>query len=144
MIWQAFEKQRIGTLDAGLAEQLDEYLDQREAKLAIDINAAAHLLQGVPPQLDGYSDLSSMHLQQAVEEFSRKTSRIAQSPHDSSRSGHGFDAAVDLINKSLWHYTETLEGCVMELFQQLNQIGFEYWDIDLFQSVGEIKDGLTH
>jgi hypothetical protein len=142
MMWQPYEKQRIGTLDAVLAEDLDAFLDQRESKLGLEIIAVAQHLHGAPA-LEGPSEYVAFRLHEAVEDFGRRVHRAAQVPH-----GHlistGFEPVVEQLNKVLWYYTETLEGCATELFQQLNQIGFEYWDIDLFQVVGEIKDGLTH
>lgn len=142
MIWQSYERQRVGTIDATLAEQLDTYLDQREAKLGLELVAAVHLLHG-GPALEDPAEPVPVRLHEAVEDFSKRMHRLTEQPQTALNT-HAWDAALELINKSLWHYTETLESCVMELFQQLNQIGFEYWDMDLFQAVGEIKDGLTH
>ena len=43
------------------------------------------------------------------------------------------------VNQIFWEYDEVLEGCVKELFQQLEQLGIEHWNGELSQVMDAIK-----
>ena len=58
--------------------------------------------------------------------------------------GAGLEVAVEEINTAFWNYIEILEAPITELFQQIDQIGFEQWTIDLSDAATHIKDELTH
>ena len=61
-----------------------------------------------------------------------------------SISVRDWKVAVEEINTAFWHYIEILEGSMTELFQQIDQIGFEQWSIDLSDAATQIKDELIH
>lgn len=139
MIVRAIDFQGIHGLNRALIDQLRSYLDAKEALLADTILNALIL----PP---GYMSTpvlpSSGHLRlsQASEIFRKKVREITE------------EQAVDLnwrttanqINHALWSYVEILEGNVVELFSQLDQIGFERWNLDFFSTVESLKELLFH
>lgn len=142
MTWQLCENQSIAVLDQSMVERLSAYLQGREAHLSYQIIQAIQLLEGIPflPKIEGSG---TMHLDEAIEEFSRRVNRITHAPKPNVNRCD-WDQIIDQVNEGLWGYVEILEGCVTELFQQVDRICFEHWDTDLVHSATLIRDELTH
>jgi len=142
MVWQSYDKQNIIILDEPMAEQLSQYLENKESQLSASI-------LGIILQIEGQSSLketyapSFFRLSEAVEDFGRKISRASLSSSPTLIKDKWKYAAKE-INQAMWNYVEVLEGCVTELFQQIDQMGFEQWNIDMVRATTSIKDELTH
>lgn len=143
MIWQTHEQQSSATLDEPMAEALGDYLDRKESLLSRQIRELVSIMEGVP-SLTLPEVASPLRLNEAVEEFSRKIRKASQSTKKPYSGDSHWKEAVAKLNKDLWGYVEVLEGCVTELFQQLEQIGFEHWNVDLARAMTSMKDELTH
>lgn len=142
MVWQLYENQKFVGLDQPMAEQLSQYLEKKESQLSAKIVEVILQFEGLPSLEESLSS-SNLRLGEAIEEFGRKIHRAAQAQKKSYIAGKWKNAA-ELINHALWNYVEILEGCVVELFQQIDQIGFELWNVDVMRATTSIKDELTH
>lgn len=141
MIWNIEEYQGIFSINRGLVDHLNNYLDEKEAQLSMEIIGSVHA-ETLTPLLEPPSK-SAMRFQEAVEEFGKKILRIKNSNKEGIPNDE-WKTSVAIVNRSLWEYVETLEGCVVELFQQLDQVSFDHWNADLSHSVSLIKDNLMH
>lgn len=141
MIWQSYENRSIIVLDEPMAEQLGHYLEKKESLLGRQILEVMLTLEHLPAL---EASASGLRLSDAVEEFGRKVQRISQIPSDQARQPDQWKFAARQISQALWSYVEILEGCVTELFQQINQVGFEQWDVDVVRAATSIKDELAH
>lgn len=141
MVWQSYENQNI-ILDEPMAEQLSQYLENKESLLSAKIVEVILQFEGLPSLSEAVNP-HSFRLSEAVEEFGKKISRAAQVPKNTLTKDQWRFAAKQ-VNQALWNYVEVLEGCVIELFQQINQIGFEQWNVDVIRAATSIKDELTH
>lgn len=142
MIWQSYENQNGTVLDESMAEQLSLYLENKESQLSAQILEVILHLEGLPSLVESVNP-ATIRLSEAVEEFGKRINRIAQAPKKASDK-EKWKLATKLVNKSFWSYLEVLEGCVVELFQQIDQIGFEQWNVDVVRAATSIKDELTH
>lgn len=135
--------QGIASFDRVLVEHLHDYLSYNESHLSKCIIHSIHPLPGesLPPTLPPL-DGERLRLRDAVQSFGKSVATVATSdkplvaPDD-------WEAAVRQVNTALWEYVEVLEGCVTELYQQLNQVGFEQWHVDLMKVVEQINQSLT-
>lgn len=131
--------QGIANFDRALLEHLYDYLSYNESHLAKCIIHSIHPLPGesLPPTLPPL-DGERYRCRDAVQSFGKSVATVATStkplvaPND-------WEIAVRQVNASLWEYVEILEGCVTELFQQLNQVGFEQWHADLMKVVEQVN-----
>lgn len=143
MDWKPIDFQGIISLDSSLVALLQQYLNEKEELLARSILAA------IPPPLIGSfaplaSDASNpLKLSDAIEAFVKRNSQANQTPQ-SVISSIQWNNAVLKINKALWAYVETIEGCIVELFLQLEQTSIEQWHPRLSQVINSIKEILTH
>lgn len=143
MIWQSYEHRSIIILDEPMADHLNQYLEKKEGQLSRHILEVLLVLEHAPA-LPESNISSALRLNEAVEEFARKIQRVGQNPSGQSRTSDQWKFAARQINEALWSYVEILEGCVVELFQQIDQVGFEQWDVDVVRTATSIKDELTH
>lgn len=141
MTWKTIDFQGIVSLDTPLVELLNKYLDEKESELARKI------IESVPPSHEGAPtpalpspSIYPLKLSDAFEAFARQhyENRLAQISLEDWKS------TVKEINKALWDYVEVLEGCVTELFQQLEQATLEQWHTRIAQVVGTTKETLLH
>jgi len=141
MIWLLFMNQGVAVLDQTIYEDLCSYLHGKESQLSHQISEVSLLLASTPT-LSRAQSAAPMRLSEAVEEFSRK---INKTSHASANkfSAVKWENLASQINDDLWAYVEVLEGCVTELFQQINRISFEQWNHDLVDIATKIKDELT-
>lgn len=141
MNWQPIDFQGIISLDSPVINLLHQYLDEQESLLARAI------LESIPSKLQpailSYNPNTSIKLPDAIESFSKKCSLN----HDEIKTlspDTDWQPTVNKINKAYWQYTEILEGCVTELFQQLDHIGLEHWHSRLSEVISTIKELLSH
>lgn len=142
MIWQTSENQSMALLEEQMLDKLNAYLQKKEALLSNQIVDAIHLDRTLLTNLEGNHPPVN-RLSQAVEELGKKIHLLSQmqQPHAISPV---WQTATAHINEALWDYLEILESCAVELFQQIDQIGFENWDLNLSRATTAVKDELTH
>lgn len=140
MVWQSYDHQNI-ILDEPMAEKLSRYLEAKEAQLSAKIIDVILQLEGYPSLKE--SSYPSLLLSEALDEFERKINLAVESP-PKNLSASKWKMAAKEINSALWNYVEIVEGCVIELFQQVDQMGFEQWNADAIRTATYIKDELTH
>jgi len=143
MIWQSQDQKNAVALDDPMAEQLGEYLERKESHLSRQITQLLSTIDGVP-SLDLTDSPLALRLNEAIEEFSRKINRMSRTSKSVLSGSQEWKLTVKRLNDDLWEYVEVLEGSVTELFQQLDQIGFEHWNVDLARAMTSMKDELTH
>jgi hypothetical protein len=143
MVWQSFENQGVGILDEPMAEQLSQYLEKKEAQVGARLLKVLEGVHGSLPLLEGSLFPSATRLNLAIEEFGRKLQRLSENP-EAIITNSDWNNVVEQVNQTFWSYLEVLEGCVIELFQQIDQTGFELWNVDLSTTVTSVKDELTH
>lgn len=142
MSWQPIDFQRIVALDKTLVEQLNKYLQEKEADLGNALLSASPQLASGTPVIPPTRSLK-LKLSDAVEGFGKKLRQVNQSdkealPIDAWRE------VGQVVNQAFWEYEEVLEGCVKEFFQQLDQMSIEQWNIELSAVLDSIKDMLIH
>lgn len=142
MTWQPIDFQRIVSLDRTLVNQLQKYLQEKETELS---NALIAFVPEPSPDAPVIPPSRAFHmkLSEAVELFSKKLRQITDAKRDTLPPELWKEMAKH-INRSFWEYEEVLEGCVKELFQQLEQLGIDQWNVELAQVLDEIKDILLH
>ena len=130
-------------LDRKIVEQLEQFLQEKESRLAHQISHVIRPLSSEPfaPILPVGS---AFKLSEAVEGFTKqvrffvKNQLNDQMPYDDGKR------VVKEINRALWEFTEVLEGCVVELFQQVKQLPVDRWHLSVSQVTHTIKDILIH
>lgn len=144
MTWQPIDFQRIVALDHSLVDQLSQYLAEKEGDLAKSIIEDAPFASenALPPQLLP-SPITYLKLSDAVEVFGKRLRQVLQSD-DLETLKKNYKATVESLNQSFWEYGEVLEGCVKELFQQIEQLGIEQWKSDIGLVLDNFKDLLSH
>ncbi len=142
MVWQSYENQGVANIDQSMAEELKTYLENKEALLGEQVIGAVHLDRNVNTALEG-GVRQLLRINDAVEELGKKIHLLLQMKEPKALSPD-WKTAVKHINEILWNYIDVLEGCSIELFQQIDQVGFEQWDLQMSREVTAIKDELAH
>jgi len=131
-------------LDKTIVEQLENYLKEKEERLSCEISSLLedHLIK--TPQESSQSDIFStdVKLADSVESFIRNV-RLAS--HSKISFDKQFvDNMVQQLNMVFWDYTEALEGCVIELFQQIKQVSVDRWHLTIAEVVHAIRNLLAN
>lgn len=129
--------QGIIDLDRQLVEQLEHYLHEKENRLAHQIlHSIPFSEQADSPTLQ---DSGNLKLSEAVEGFAKEVRSAI------NERGRGDPEVVKKeINSALWSFTEVLEGCVVELFQQVKQVPINRWHLSISYVMQNIRDALSH
>lgn len=138
MTWQPIDFQRIVTLDEGLVDQLQRYLILKEVEFVDTILNAVPFVSASQPLLSP-SSVANFKLVDAVEVFSKKAKQWAVGTHE-PLSADAWKLIAKDINAAFWEYFEVLEGCIKELFLQLEQLGIEQWGADISHVMKLLKD----
>ncbi len=126
--------QGVADLDRKLAQQLESYLQMKES------DVAKQILRAIPNQLEKeFPDLLESTEKVSLGEAADLLRRKLQS---TIRSEEQYDMVVKKINRTLWDYTEVLEGCVSELFQQIKEVTIDRWHVSISDVVYHVKDVL--
>lgn len=144
MDWKPIDFQGIIALDSPLIDLLQRYLDEKEEHLA------SAILEAIPPALVSLSTpvlplstIGHLKLADAIEALVKRNFQNSQASK-SHISQFDWNNAIVKINTALWDYVETIEGSIVELFQQLEQTSIEQWHPRLSQVVSSIKEILFH
>lgn len=144
MSWKPIDFQGIVSLDTPLVDLLSKYLEEQESQLAhrivdaIPKSLADAIAPPPPPSQD-----TQLKLSEAIDIFSKHHYQTTDRRHPIVASPD-CNKAIKETNEALWDYVETLDGCVSELFHQLDDMGLEKWHVRLSHVVGSIKDMLVH
>lgn len=135
MTWKPISFEGIASVDSSLYVQLDQFLYEKEGMLGECIVHAIHIM--------GDTQVSTrlrlrMKLSKAMDKFEKRIQQLSL-VQENLPSISDFQKSTSLINNCLWQYVETLESCVIELFQQLDQVGLEKWHKTMGSGVDSIK-----
>ncbi|WP_068468321.1 hypothetical protein [Candidatus Protochlamydia phocaeensis] len=143
MSWRPIDFQSLIDLDRKIIDQLEQYLQQKETRLAHQI---LNMIQPLPSE--SFAPLlpfagGQLKLSEAVEGFSKQVRQfikggINQMPND------GGQRIVQEMNAALWEFTEVLESCAVELFQQVRLVSVDKWHLSISNVVHAVKDMLIH
>ena len=138
MTWKGIDFQGIVSLDQGLIDELRLFLMEKESQLGKTLLA---VVEAAPPasQPNLYLPpvITSQPLLESAEIFAKSIRNFAT---NKQRSKESWKVVTSLINEALWDYVEILEGCIIELFQQLKHVGFEEWRPDLVVVVETVNE----
>jgi len=139
MIWQPIDFQKIVSLDQSLIEQLHKYLQEKEALLAKDI------LSALPEKKDKKTleQKVPFKLAEAADAFSSTLKKLAKSKKSSLTEELLLEMAK-LLEHFFWEYVEVLEGCIKELFQQLEQVEFSLWGQKIAKVLDNLQEMVEH
>lgn len=121
----------ISKLSYGLLEELREFLDRQEAKLA-DTLLLAMPSSGATLPLYGTGHL---RLAQALE---RMSSQIRQDKAEKSRS------SIEVVNGAFWEYVEVLESASAELIERVQHSSLNSWTEEFYYIILGFKELLVH
>jgi len=140
---KTIEFQGIISLDKALVNQLKIYLEEKETQVCKSIAHVVYPMpqMGIPPAL-AHPIEEKMKIETAVEAFRKNVKQVVDA-HSPSLATNEWEIAKTQINNALWEYAEVLEGCAIELFQRIQQIGFEHWQKELSHVVDQIAKILT-
>lgn len=124
----------ITTLDSRVVDLLNHFLRERESHLA------SQILQVLPYSVEHSDELK---LTDALDGFTKQVRALAKM-HGSGVPAKESSGVITELNVALWEYTEILEGCAVELFQQVKQINVSQWNGVLLDVVQAIKKSLIH
>lgn len=146
MSWRPIDFEGMIQLGDKVVEQLELYLAEKEARLAREV-----ILLIEPQSLSAdnpFLPISSIfiRLSEAVESFTKRVRGRKASEKSSAKESISLDPSVTVfqLNSLLWELTEVLEGAVVELFQQVEQISIEKWGQNFAHVVNQIKELLSH
>lgn len=128
-------------LDQKVVDQLELYLQEKESRLAHQILNMLNVSNETAPVLPTAG--TPLKLSEAVEGFSKQV-RLAIQDSNALFSHENAKRVEKEMNAVLWSFTEVLEGCVVELFQQIRQVPINRWHISLSDVVHTVKDILIH
>lgn len=143
MNWQTIDFQGIAGLESSVVQHFQRYLEEKESRLARLIALSIPLTSEAGPSPNLPEPMVRAKLSEGVEAFTRRAHQEASS-FESPSSKSAWRKTAHSINVAIWEYVEILEESAVELFQQLDQVGFEQWRPKLIQVVESIRDLLTH
>ncbi|MBA3720970.1 MAG: hypothetical protein H0W88_01045 [Parachlamydiaceae bacterium] len=144
MIWRPIDFHGIVSLDKSLVEQIESYLQEKETRLANQIlncipTTAVETTKPILPT----GIWVHLKLSDALEVFSKKIRLLSREQLLAISPDKGEKIIKDL-NATFWEFTEVLEGCVVELFQQIKLVNVDQWHRSISEVVKAIKDMLMH
>lgn len=141
MSWRPIDFRGMIDLDPKIIEELEYYLQEKENRLAHQIMHTFTIsgAESAPPVLPSGS---SLKLSDAVESFTKQVRALPKSDGGDLKAQEECYRVEKGMNRAFWEYTEILEGCVVELFQQVRQVPLDRWHISLSVVVQALKDML--
>lgn len=139
MSWKAIDFQGIISLDTPIIDLLDQYLNGKEDQLTRRILHILSIRQKQPKD----ESTVDLKLTDGVDILSKKMTHFAD---ELEASGETIDwqKSSQLLNETIWHYVQTIENCITELFQQLEQLTLEQWHNRLAFVVSAVKEILLY
>lgn len=134
--------QGLSSPDLKLVDEMRFNLQEKETELSKSILNSIHPFPGqlIPPQLPQKAK-GEIKISEAIEAFSQIVHKLSLTRLPVAEKDD-WELTTKQVNRALWDYAEHLEGCSVELFQQLGQIGFEKWNSSLLKAVQEIHESL--
>lgn len=140
---QPIDFQKIINLDLQFIDQIEKYLQEKETQLTYQIltlfsfNLSKDSIPSLP--LEGVQ----LKLGEAAEELSKKVRAFLKTKEELI-SLSDQKKEVKKLNYLLEEFIEILEGCAVELFQQVKKIPLDRWHLSIYPVVSEVKDILAH
>lgn len=144
MNWQPIDFQGIIDLDHKIVEQLEQFLQEKENRLAHQILNIIPLSSADSPVPALPVSEAPIKLAEAVEGFSKRARFSTKNEDSSDQVAMQHEHIVKDVNAILWEFTEVLEGCATELFQQIRQVSIDRWHLSISSVVQSIKNILIH
>lgn len=139
MIWKPIDFEKIVSLDSSIFTQFTEFLENKETDLANAIFDAFQLSPADFPELMNKDN--HLEINEAIDSIGKKI-RLLPLHTMKTQTGKNWTSLTVSINNALWGYIEILEESITELFQQIEQIGFEKWSVSLMQIVESFEEFL--
>lgn len=141
MSWKSIDFQGIISLESPLIESLSQYLEEKESYLAYTLVTLIPLSFRETPFLPPVRH-PSFKLPDAIEMYTKCRFHKEGKKPDSCLLE--WKKGVEAINKLLWDYTDAIDSCITELFQQVDQVGLEKWHMRLSHVIGSVREILIH
>ncbi len=142
MNWRSIDFLGIVSLDQRIVNQLNQYLQEKEFRLAYHIlNIVSLPVESSSSSLASSTD--QLKLADAIEGFTKKV-RLLNKKNLNQMTEDNEIRMINELNAALWEYTEVLEGCVVELFQQIKQVPINKWQLSFSGVVQMIKELLIY
>jgi hypothetical protein len=139
MTWKGIDFHGIVNLDQSLIDELRSYLTEKESQLG---KAILEAIEITPPASQPSLYAPSSPMARSLLDSTEIFAKAIRTNKQMKKSRDAWKHATHQINSSLWEYVEIIEGCIIELFQQLKSVGFEKWDPDLAAVVDTVHEVL--
>lgn len=136
--------QGLVNLDKKIIDQLELYLKEKENRLSQEILHLIPILPMEPLVSHLPVEEAPLKLSDAVEGFTKQVRSILQKNVQFSSDERVSEKIIRHLNSIFWDYTEALESCVIELFQQVKQVNVDKWHLSISEVIHTIQDVLTH
>ena len=131
-------------LDKKIVPQLTNYLKEKEIRLSKELlRLAKNYFQNEIKASEPALLSSEVKLSEGTEEFIRALRPTQRTLSNEKIEKESVTELVEEVNSLLWDYTEALEGCVVELFQQISQVSVDKWHLTIFEVISQIRDLLA-
>jgi len=170
MSWRPIDFLGIIELDRKIVDQLEQFLQEKRNRLivrllkVIPLPSQAVSIDLVEPASTQSSSSFSLESQSALisnppsfeqakgktrltdelDSFSKRVRLSIKRDADSPQMSVQANRTLKDVNSALWEFTEVLEGCVVELFQQVRQVPIHRWHYSIASVVHDIKEILIH
>lgn len=141
MTWKTVDFQAVLSLDTPLIEDIQHFLAEKEAHTCSKLIAALEPLYKSSSQHDEQSPPRTLT---AALDWISKGLLKAKLNHPSFILKEQWTEATKQCDEILNEYANTLEGCALELFTQLEEITLAKWHTRLVTVIGSIKQNLLH
>lgn len=140
MSWNPIDFQGLMNFDPKIIEHLENYLQEKESYLAHQILTAVPFppVELTPPS----SSQTRIKFSEAVEGFTKKVRLVVKEEDSNGRSDVLSRRVIKEINHALWEFTEILEGCAVELFQQIHGVPITRWQLNFVTVIQSLKESL--
>jgi hypothetical protein len=136
--------QGIIDFDSQTVLLLESYLREREARLVQKIVTIVQpaALDTAAPVIPAATAL--LKLSDVIEVMKKTASALSVKDREGTDSSQTVDQILVALNRAFWSFAEVLESSAVELFQQVEHVSIDRWQMSTFQVISDLKDLLAH